>query len=87
MQKFTEHKLTLQNCEKMNISGVIDVESFDDKTVSLITELGILTIKGDSLKVKGFAVETGDMMLEGKVQALGYSEGHTKKNLLSRIMK
>lgn len=87
MQKFSVHKLTLENCEKMSISGVLDVESFDDKTVTLITECGILTIKGDELKVKGFAVETGDLMFEGKVLALGYSEGHTKKNILSRIMK
>ena len=38
--------LVLENREKLNVSGVLDVLSFDDQIVMVETELGLLTIKG-----------------------------------------
>ena len=43
--------LILENREKLTISGVIDVLSFDDQIVILETELGMLTIKGEDLRM------------------------------------
>ena len=43
--------LVLENREKLSISGVIDVLSFDDQIVILETELGMLTIKGDNIRL------------------------------------
>lgn len=84
-KKSQPHILIIENREKMNISGVIDVDSFDDETVVLITEKGRLTIKGASLKVNSFAVETGDLQLQGNIMALGYLEGEPKKNVFGRL--
>ena len=39
--------LILENREKLSISGVIDVLSFDDQVVMIETELGLLTVKGE----------------------------------------
>ena len=39
--------LILENREKLTITGVLDVLSFDDQIVILETELGLLTIKGE----------------------------------------
>ena len=41
--------LILENREKLTITGVLDVLSFDDQIVILETELGLLTIKGESI--------------------------------------
>lgn len=79
------HILIIENRDKMSVSGVIDVDSFDDETVVLLTEKGRLTIKGASLKVNSFAVETGDLNLSGKIMALGYLEDEPKKKLLGRL--
>ena len=38
--------LILENREKLNVSGVLDVLSFDDQVVIIETELGLLTVKG-----------------------------------------
>ena len=43
--------LTLENREKLSISGVLDVLSFDDQIVILETELGLLTVKGENLRI------------------------------------
>ena len=37
--------IVLENREKLNITGVLDVLSFDDQIVILETELGLLTVK------------------------------------------
>ena len=42
--------LVLENRNKLSISGVLDVLSFDDQIVITETDLGLLTIKGDNLK-------------------------------------
>ncbi len=40
----------LENREKLTISGVLDVLSFDDQIVIVETELGLLTVKGENLR-------------------------------------
>ena len=40
------HRLTLQNRSSGSITGIVDVVSFDENTIVLDTDLGLLTIKG-----------------------------------------
>ena len=82
--KNIEHSVIIEKRSKINLSGILDVLSFDEQTVVLKTEMGDLTIKGESLKVNCFAVETGSLSLEGEFAALAYSSG-TKKNLKARL--
>ncbi len=41
------HGIIIENREKMSVSGVQDVVSFDDQTVVLNTSMGELTVKGE----------------------------------------
>ena len=50
--------LILENREKLSISGVLDVLSFDDQIVILETELGMLTIKGEDLRINKLSIDT-----------------------------
>ena len=43
--------LILENREKLTITGVVDVLSFDDQIVIVETQLGLLTIKGEELRI------------------------------------
>ena len=81
--------LLLENREKLTISGVIDVLSFDDQIVILETELGMLTIKGDDLRINKLSIDTQDVIIEGNINTLTYSEKEEKKNgsLLGKIFK
>lgn len=79
-----EHSVIIEKRSKISFSGILDVLSFDEQTVVLKTEMGDLTIKGESLKVNNFAVETGTLSLEGKFSALAYTSVN-KKNLKSRL--
>ena len=81
--------LILENREKLSISGVIDVLSFDDQIVILETELGMLTIKGEDLRINKLSIDTQDVIIEGNIVSLSYSDKEERKsgNLLGKIFK
>lgn len=76
--------IILENREKLTISGVLDVLSFDDQIIIVETELGLLTIKGENLKINKLNIETSDVTLDGLVSSLYYSNSDSMKKTTSR---
>ena len=70
--------LVLENREKLNVSGVNDVLSFDDQVVIIETELGLLTIKGENLKINKLSIDTSEVIVEGRINNLTYSDHQVK---------
>ena len=82
--------LILENREKLSVSGVIDVLSFDDQVVMIETELGLLTVKGSDIRINKLSIDTSEVIVEGQISYLGYSENNQDKNsggLLGKIFK
>ena len=83
--------LVLENREKLSISGVIDVLSFDDQVVIIETELGLLTIKGENLRINKLSIDTSEVIVEGEIYNLAYSENDLKdkksSNIFNKIFK
>ena len=81
--------LILENRNKLSISGVNDVLSFDDQVVIIETELGLLTVKGDNLKINKLSIDTSEVIVEGEIHNLAYSEHHGKSEsgLFGKIFK
>ena len=78
--------IMLESREKLTVSGVSDVFSFDDQIVIVATELGLLTIKGENLKINKLNIDTSDFILNGKISSLAYSEGGFEGNKGSNIL-
>jgi sporulation protein YabP len=82
------HALILENRRSLNISGVCDVDSFDDKIILVYTNLGELTIKGSDLHINKLNLESGEILLEGTILSLVYTDNESKKlGLFSKIFK
>lgn len=83
--------LILENREKLTITGVVDVLSFDDQIVIVETQLGLLTIKGEDLRINKLSIDSLEVIIEGQIFSLGYSEEDIgRKNggsLLGKIFK
>ena len=82
--------IVLENREKLSISGVLDVLSFDDQVVILETELGLLTVKGDNIRINKLSLDTSEVVVEGEIFNLAYSENDLDKKtngLLGKIFK
>lgn len=70
--------IILENREKLNVSGVNDVLSFDDQVVIIETELGLLTVKGENLKINKLSIDTSEVIVEGRIDNLAYSQNQAK---------
>lgn len=83
--------IVLENREKLSITGILDVFNFDDQIIIIETELGLLTIKGENLKINKLSLDTSDFIVDGKISSLSYSDSEKivkkNKNILSKIFK
>lgn len=74
-----QHNIIMENRRNLTISGVMDIDSFDEETVVLFTEDGELTIKGENLHINKIDVDSGDLLMEGLVDSLAYSDNQQQK--------
>lgn len=82
------HQVILEDRRALTVSGVSDVDSFDEMTVVVYTDMGELTVKGDGLHINRLNVETGELSLEGNIQSLTYAEVHTRSGgFFGRLFK
>ena len=79
--------LVLENREKLNVSGVLDVLSFDDQIVMVETELGLLTVKGENIRINKLSLDTSEIVVEGEIDSLTYSNKDLDKKDRWRIIR
>ncbi len=81
------HKLNLVNRERVQLTGVKDVISFDSAEVLLETVVGMLQFKGSDLQVKRLTLEKGEVDIDGKVDSMIYSNNQGKAKSAGTILK
>ncbi|MDF2676059.1 MAG: yabP [Bacillota bacterium] len=79
--------LLLENRETLNVTGVENVDNFNDETVILITNKGKLTIKGQKLNISKLNVDEGKLVVKGVINGLLYSENDGQKEKTSFMKK
>lgn len=86
-----KHVLTLSDREKLSITGVTEVFSFDEEVIELETGKGYLEIKGDGLHIIKMNIDDGEVIVEGTVDELIYhdnqSQGKKKGTIMSKLFK
>ena len=85
----TNQNIIIENREKISVTGVIDIHSFDDELVLAQTDLGILTIKGDDLKMNKLNLENNELIVEGQIMAIAYSDINNakKSGFMNKLFK
>ena len=83
------HNIIIESRKNVTVTGVMDIDSFDEESVILFTELGELTIKGQGLHINKIDVNSGDLTMEGEIDSISYSEGVKQKGagLLSKLFR
>lgn len=85
MENTDAHILSLSNREKLNITAVNDVDSFNEEEIVAICSCGQLNIKGDMLHIEELNLETGILVVSGKISSLTYTEKFNSTSLLKRL--
>ena len=81
-----EHRIALDGREHLTVTGVEDVESFDEYTVVTSTALGRLVVRGSGLHIEQLSLDGGQLRVEGSVDSVSYEDdGGGRGGLLSRL--
>ena len=80
------NNVIIEDRKRMSISGVLDVESFDENEISLNTTGGNIFVTGEDMRVERLSIETGDIVIEGYIICIEYSDKHrVKEGFWSRL--
>ena len=85
------HSLVLKNRNFLQISGVVDVENFNEQSITSYIKDEDLTICGENLHISKLNLEQGELCVTGKINSLEYKEkckkSSNKESLFSRIFR
>jgi sporulation protein YabP len=85
--KAKSHNLILEDRSRLSVTGVEDVDSFDEQRIILKTAKGALIIRGGELHIDKLSLETGELAVSGLITDLGYEETAPGGSLWSRLFK
>ena len=87
-----QHELILRNRQSLEVTGVMNVESFDAREFVLQTQYGYLAIRGENLHIKQLQLENGFVAIDGLIYDIGYYDegvtpGEKTKGFLSKLFR
>ena len=82
------HQITLDGRNSLMVTGVEEVESFDENTIVMVTTKGTLMVRGDQLHIEKLSLDGGDLRVEGTVDSIAYEDdGREKGGFLARLLR
>ena len=79
-------RIELSGRESLTVSGVEDVDRFDEPEIVMNTSLGVLVVTGDSLHIGKLSLDGGELHVDGRIDSLLYEDtDHASGGLLSRL--
>ena len=80
------HRLELDGRERLTVSGVEDVERFDEGCIVMSTCVGELVVTGEGLHIGKLTLDGGELHVDGHIDSISYEEPAAgRTSLLSRL--
>lgn len=80
------HRVELDGRERLKVSGVEDVERFDETSIIMSTSGGTLIVSGENLHIGKLSLEGGELHVDGRIDSLSYEDdGPARGGLFSRL--
>ena len=68
------HHVVIEERKSLTVSGVEDVERFDESTIVLSTSKGTMVVTGENLHIEKLSLDGGDLKVEGDIDAVTYED-------------
>ena len=79
-------RIELSGRESLTVSGVEDVDRFDEAEIVMNTSLGVLVVTGDSLHIGKLSLDGGELHVDGRIDAIAFEDAPSSRGgLLSRL--
>ena len=91
MKEYTDlsaavHRVELSGRDHMVVSGVEDVERFDETGIVMSTTGGALVVTGEDLHIGKLSLDGGELHVDGRIDSLSYEEeSRPSGGLLARL--
>lgn len=85
-----KHMVNMVDRERINMTGILDVYSFNEELVELETVDGYLDIEGIDLHIIRMNLDSGEVIVEGRILQLAYEDqapSKKKGSVLSKFFK
>lgn len=81
--------ISVENRENIRITGVIDVNGFDETYIDLTTELGDIMLRGTGLKIGKLSLEQHELLVSGYFYSCSYEDqkNEPRTGILRRIFR
>lgn len=81
------HRIALDERSALSVSGVIEVERFDETEILMSTARGTLAVRGEELHIEKLSLDGGELRVEGRVDSLLYEDDGERHGggLLARL--
>ena len=87
-QEVADHHVILEGRASLSVSGVEEVESFDENAIVMRTAQGTLVVRGEELHIEKLSLDGGDLRVEGMVDSLTYEDdGGVRGGFLARLFR
>lgn len=86
----TNQDIIIKNRHRIEITGVKKINSLNEEEFIVETTLGILVITGENLSMSQLEIEKGNLIINGTINCLEYTEKENKKEnkgLFKKIFK
>ena len=67
------HRLELDGRESLTVSGVEDVERFDETGIVMSTAVGTLVVTGEDLHIGKLSLDGGELHVDGRIDSLTWA--------------
>lgn len=83
------HHVVIEDRKSLTVSGVEDVERFDENTIVLSTSRGAMVVAGENLHIEKLSLDGGDLKVEGDIDAVTYEDdgGGNRGGFLARLLR
>ena len=81
--------IILEGRKKLSVSGVEDIDSFDEFSAVIFTCMGLVEVKGKDIHMNKLNLESGEIVLEGEFDSVIYPDengGKPKKNFIAKLL-
>ena len=80
MESSYSHGVSIAERKNILVTGVKQIESFDNEEFLMDTTLGFLSIKGEGLEIIKLDTYQGNVSIKGRIDSMIYTDNGMKKS-------
>lgn len=82
-----KHSIVIDNREKISVTDVKSVDTFDEDEICAQLSEGGLLIKGRDLHIRELSLDTGSAVITGEITDLSYIQKKADKGFIKKLLK